>query len=236
LHHQPARVHGRGAGQSWYPTPPAAAALVARIAADHPTPKEMEIMRKLAVALSFLFSAALTHAAFADESKAAGAPPGGEVSKTVELQATVTAIDLKTRMVTLKGPEGNETTIYVDERARNLPQVKVGDVVKIAYVEALAWQVKKAGKAKPGADVEAAAARTEPGAKPGGGVARRVSITATIEAIDLANGTVTLKGPEGNTRTIKARKPANLKKVKVGDLVNITYTEAVAIKVEAAAK
>ena len=48
---------------------------------------------------------------------------------------------------------------------------------------------------------------------------------------DLANGTVTLKGPQGNSRTMKARDPKNLQKVQVGDLVDITYTEAVAVRV-----
>ncbi len=65
---------------------------------------------------------------------------------------------------------------------------------------------------------------------------QRVTFTATIEAIDLAKGTVTLKGPQGNSQTIKARNPANLKKVKVGDLVDITYTELLALKVEEAPK
>ena len=154
------------------------------------------------------------------------------------MQATVTAIDLKTRMVTLKGPEGNETTIHVDKRARNLPQVKVGDVVKVAYVQQVAWQVRKPGEGAPSSDVEAeqAAVRAEPGQKPAGAVGQRVTFTATIEAIDLAKGTVTLKGPQGNSQTIKARNPANLKKVKVGDLVDITYTEVVAIKVDAGAE
>jgi len=56
-------------------------------------------------------------------------------------------------------------------------------------------------------------------------------MTATIEAIDQVNGTVTLKGPQGNSRTIKARDPKNLQRVQVGDLVDITYTEAVAVRV-----
>ena len=191
-------------------------------------------MKKVATVLFVALAFAGAHGALATQPKAAGDPPKGEISQAVEVQATVTAIDLKTRMVTLKGPEGNETTIYVDERARNLPQVKVGDVVKIAYVEAVAWQVRKSNKGAPTATTESAEVRAKPGEKPGGAAARRVSITATIEAIDLANGTVTLKGPQGNSRTIKARNPANLKKVKVGDLVDITYTEAVAIKVEPA--
>jgi len=191
-------------------------------------------MKKLATALFMVLCLAGAQA-LADQHKT-GALPKGEISDAVEMQATVTAIDLKHRMVTLKGPEGKETTIHVDKRARNLPQVKVGDVVKVAYVQHVAWQVRKAGEGAPSSDVgaETAAVRAEPGEKPGGAVGQRVTFTATIEAIDLAKGTVTLKGPEGNSETIKARNPANLKKVKVGDLVDITYTEAVAIKVEAA--
>ncbi len=186
-------------------------------------------MRKLATALFAVLSFAGAHTALADQHK----PAAGGFSQSVETQATVTAIDLKTRMVTLKGPDGNETTIYVDERARNLPQVKVGDVVKVAYLQAVAWKVNKSNKAAP-TEAETAEVRAKPGEKPGGAAGQRITFTATIEAIDLANGTVTLKGPQGNSRTIKARNPANLKKVKVGELVDITYTEAVAIKVEPA--
>jgi Cu/Ag efflux protein CusF len=195
-------------------------------------------MRKLAIALSVVLSLAGTHAVLADQHKTGGSLPKGEISEAVEMQATVTAIDLKTRMVTLKGPEGNETTIHVDKRARNLPQVKVGDVVKVAYVQQVAWQVRQPGAGAPSSDVgvEQGAARAEPGQKPAGAVGQRVTFAATIEAIDLAKGTVTLKGPQGNSQTIKARNPANLKKVKVGDVVDITYTEVVAIKVDAAPK
>jgi Cu/Ag efflux protein CusF len=191
-------------------------------------------MRKLATALFVAVSLAGAHIALSDQAKAAEDAPKGEISQATEVQATVTAIDLKTRMVTLKGEDGKESTFYVDKSARNLPQVKVGDVVRIAYVQALAWKVAKSKKTEPTAEV--ATARTPLGEKPGGGVAQRVSFTASIEAIDLANGTVTLKGPQGNSRTFKARNPANLKKVKVGDLVDITYTEAVALKVEPAPK
>ena len=195
-------------------------------------------MRKLAIALSVILSLAGARSVLADQHQTGASPPKGEITEAVEKQATVTAIDLKTRMVTLKGPDGNETTIHVDKRARNLPQVKVGDVVKVAYVQQVAWQVRKSGEGAPSNAVgtEATAVRSEPGEKPGGAVGQRVTFTATIEAIDLAKGTVTLKGPQGNSQTIKARNPANLKKVKVGDLVDITYTELLGLKVEEAPK
>jgi len=188
-------------------------------------------MSRLASALLVVLFLAGAQIGLADEQK----PAAGGFSESVEMQATVTAIDMKTRMVTLKDMDGKETTIYVDKHARNLSQVKVGDVVKIAYQQAVAWRVKKSTKPGP-TETQTAEVRAKPGEKPGGAVGQRITFTATIEAIDLANGTVTLKGPEGNSRTIKARNPANLKKVKVGDLVDITYTEAVAIKVEPAPK
>ena len=195
-------------------------------------------MKKLAIALSVVIAFAGANAVLADQHTKRDALPKGEISQVQEVQATVTAINMKTRMVTLKEPEGNETTIHVDKRARNLAQVKVGDVVKIAYVQHVAWKARKAGQEGASSEVqtETAAVRAEPGEKPGGAVSQRVTFTTTIEAIDLAKGTVTLKGPQGNSQTIKARNPANLKKVKVGDLVDITYTEAVGIKVESAPK
>jgi hypothetical protein len=61
-------------------------------------------------------------------------------------------------------------------------------------------------------------------------------MVATIAGIDKAAGTVTLQGPTGKTTTIKARDPRNLDRVTVGDLVEITYTEAVAVSVEKSAK
>jgi DNA-binding beta-propeller fold protein YncE len=79
--------------------------------------------------------------------------------------------------------------------------------------------------------VQSGAVSAKPGEKPAGAAATQVNMTATIEAIDQATGTVTLKGPQGNSRTIKARDPKNLQKVQVGDLVDITYTEAVAVRV-----
>ena len=62
------------------------------------------------------------------------------------------------------------------------------------------------------------------------------TVTATVTAIDKKKGTVTLKGPEGNLVTAKAEDPKNLDKIKVGDELLITITEALAISVEPAKK
>ena len=47
---------------------------------------------------------------------------------------------------------------------------------------------------------------------------------------------MTIKGPEGTTETVKARNPKNLDAVNVGDLVEITYTHALAIALDKSTK
>jgi hypothetical protein len=66
---------------------------------------------------------------------------------------------------------------------------------------------------------------------PSGESVETEEITARVTAIDTQKGTVTLRGPSGRDLTVKARDPANLKKVGVGDLVDISYTEALAVAV-----
>src|SRR4051794_25562466 len=157
--------------------------------------------------------------------------PSGRMEDVLEARATVTAIDLPHRVVTLKDEKGQEVVVTVSDRVKRLNEIKVGDEVAISYTEALAWQVKPASKGASGVSMQDSATRAQTTESPGGTVGRTTTLTTTITAIDLANGTVTLTGPSGHSQTIKARDPANLKKVKVGDLVDIAYTEAVAVAV-----
>jgi hypothetical protein len=147
------------------------------------------------------------------------------------MTATVVAVDMQKRIVTLKGEDGQIKDIKVGEEAVNLPQVKVGDIVTVKYFESIAVEVLKPGTVA-GAGEKEAIVRAKPGEMPGGMAAREVTVTATVTAIDKQKGTITLKGPEGKLNTVKVQDPANLDKVKVGDDLMITYTEALAISVE----
>lgn len=167
----------------------------------------------------------------------AAPPPSGTVGQNmVTATATVKKLDLKKRLVTLERVDGSVFTFRAGEEVRNLAQVKVGDTVTVTYYESLAYQVRRAGEAEPGAAVAEEVGRAKLGEKPGAAGARVTTLTATITAIDKAAGTVTIRGPEGDSVTIKARDPRNLDRVAVGDLVDITYTEAVAVSVEEPAK
>jgi len=157
--------------------------------------------------------------------------PGISTSELVTISATVEAIDLATRQVTLRGPDGKLVTLQVSEAARNLDQVEIGDIVETEYYESVALFVQ-AASGKPEAEVTTAAARTPLGDKPGMGVADTVTLTATVTAIDHDTRMVTLQGPEGNTLTTRVDEGvARLNEVKQGDQVVVRYTRAVAITV-----
>ena len=195
-------------------------------------------MKKFLVfVVAVLFGLSTSGLVFAGEKAPATEKPlSVKKEKVVTAIATVEAIDLQKRVVTLKGPKGNVFDVTVGEQARNLPQVKVGDQVEVKYYESLALRLVKPGEGVAGVQETSALARAKEGEKPGGMAGSQVTLTATITAINKKTHEVTLKGPEGKTITVKAEHPENLKKVKVGDEIEITYTEALAISVEKAKK
>jgi len=184
----------------------------------------------LVVAVAAVLMLSLATGVFAQATQGA-APTGVVREREAVMTATVVAVDLQNRYVTLKGPDGALRDIKVGEEAVNLPQVKVGDLVTVTFYESIAVEVIKPGTYA-GTGEKTAIVRAKPGEMPGGMTARQVTMTATIMAIDMQKSTMTLKGPEGKVATVKVQDPTNLEKVKVGDELMITFTEALAISVE----
>jgi hypothetical protein len=168
---------------------------------------------------------------------APGALPSGNIGEqTVTAVATVQSVNLKTRHVTLKDSDGKTLTIVAGPEVRNLAQVKKGDVLRITYKESIAYQVSKAGQAQPGVAASTDVSRAPLGEKPGGSMTDTVTVRVTIAAIDKAAPTVTLRDPKGDLTVVKVRDPRKLDSVQVGDIVDITYTEALAVAVEEAGR
>lgn len=165
----------------------------------------------------------------ADRGMAAG--PGNVVmAEKTTVTATVKAIDKANRLVTLQTPDGRTETIQVPEEARNFDRIKIGDKVTIDYLQTVAVAIRKAGEPKP-PSTRATVEVAPKGEKPSGKVVKTHEMTATVEAVDPAKHTVTLKGPEGNSQTIAVDPQVQLEKINVGDKVDIQYTEATALKV-----
>ena len=152
-------------------------------------------------------------------------------SQVVMLTATVDAINHETREVTLRGPEGRTLDIVASEEARNLGQVKVGDVLNIEYEQGMSIEVYTADGAEAGAGELTVAGRSEEGEMPAMAAIDALVVTAIVEEINLEANTFKLRGPSGLVKEFEARDPENLKKAAVGDLVVITYTEAIAMSV-----
>ena len=90
--------------------------------------------------------------------------------------------------------------------------------------------MKKPGE--PDVDTEAKSTTPAGQALPGGTKAKQRTITATITAIDPNVPSITFTGPNGWKYTSKVQDTAALAKVKVGDKVDIVWTEAMLVSID----
>jgi hypothetical protein len=163
-----------------------------------------------------------------------------DTSTLIEVTATVEAMDLANRLVTLKGPEGHLVTIKAGEEVKNLAQVKVGDKVNIKYYEGTALNIHKPGEAQPelGTTVTGGVTRTAPpGAKPAATAENVVTRTVKIMWVDPYKKTISFRAPDKGYRTISVKDTHlehYLKELKEGDVVEVVSTESLAIAVEPA--
>jgi hypothetical protein len=167
---------------------------------------------------------------------------GGHLARKDALLVTITAkveaIDKAKREMTLKGPLGNEETFVVDKRVKRFDEIKVGDNVQADYYVSIAAELRKPTpeeEKEPLTVVEAGA--KAPGDKsPAAGGLRHFKAVTTIEGLDRPTQTVTVKGPMGRYHTVRVADPANLTKMRIGENIVVTYTEALAVSVEKVAK
>jgi Cu/Ag efflux protein CusF len=155
-------------------------------------------------------------------------------TQTTKATATVVAVDQASRKVTLKPEQGESFDFVAGPEVKNLAQVQAGDVVTVEYAESIALEVRRNDGTQPDMAVAGAAAVAKPGEKPAGALGGQVTVSAVIVAIDTTTLRVTVKGPQGNLRVLQAKDPKKVAAVKVGDMVYVTYTEAVGISVDKA--
>ena len=149
--------------------------------------------------------------------------------------ATVEAIDLDNRVVTLRNEAGEVTQMAVGDEARNLSQVKVGDKVKLTYDLGMALALSPASEAgglRTRTETDTLT-RSALGQKPGGTLRKNVEAEGVVQAMDPVARTVTLKGAE-QTITLNVDPAIDMSTIKVGDRVDAVYQESVAINVEPA--
>jgi len=158
--------------------------------------------------------------------------PGGVISNSYELKATVAAVDPATRRITLTEANGKKSVIQAGPAVANFDQIKVGDQVKAKVDTEVVISVRSAD----GGGTNARATTVAPAAagdKPSLNVTDTAELTGIVTAVEPDQRRATVRFPDGQVVNVKARPDVDLSKVNKGDQVVIQTTQAVAVSVEA---
>jgi hypothetical protein len=166
----------------------------------------------------------------ASQAQAKSSGQGIDEVEVVTANAVVDKIDLEKRKVTVTFDTGKTKTYKVDKSAENLPQVQVGDHVKLTATEELMVSVNKSGES-PSAAAIGEVGVTPKGSKPGVVMVETTAMSGKILAINSEKRKVTLEDADGKKKTVKVKTSVDLSRLAVGDSVDAVLTESVAIKV-----
>ncbi|HDS1818772.1 TPA: hypothetical protein QEM96_003446 [Pseudomonas putida] len=165
--------------------------------------------------------------------QAADVPIGSEALES-HVTTQVLAIDLANRQVTVEGPNEKPVTFQLTEKAKALPNLKVGDTVDIYVTRAVAYVLNTdVGGAPKVSDESGTIRATKDNPNPGGEAFRQVRVTSQIKKIDLKQHEVSLLPPEGKLQVVKVENPdlqARMKNLKVGQTVDAIYTEVLRVE------
>jgi len=184
----------------------------------HQTAKFGRVVAVLAIAIG---AAAIPAVSMADQPA-----PETASAEVVTGSGTIQKIDKDGRVVSVKGDRGNTVDIKVGPNVA-VDKLKVGQRVNAAYYQEVAVALHKPGEQAP--------KMTQTVTERGGITAQQTTVTAKVVAVDLATNNVVLRGPQGETHAVSVKDPdlqAQLGKLKAGDSVDVTYTQAVAVSVE----
>lgn len=178
----------------------------------------------------------LAQAAHHEEPKAedqANVQMGGR-AMAMEAAAEITAIDLKTRQVTLRGPSGNTFTLQSQDKVIALEDVKVGDSVVVTYIAAIESELRTPTAEEIAApwvvlDEEAV---SDDASHPGIADMRVIRAVVTIEGMNRQTGTVTIKDSRGMLHIIGDVEPEKMESVTLGQTAVIVFAEAMALTLQ----
>jgi len=177
---------------------------------------------------------AFAYSAVAQES--AERRPTRDAWTLVAAEAKVEAVNQETRELTLRGPAGELMTITAGDNVKRLNEVEVGDLVHAEF-----WTYIKAEFRDPTADEKetplvmlAEGDKVIEGAPPAAKYAAIAKAVVTIEIINRPDMLVTVKGPGGNFVAVPLEDAELIKELHIGEVVVLTYAEAVALSLEKA--
>ncbi|HLV40526.1 hypothetical protein [Xanthomarina sp.] len=152
----------------------------------------------------------------------------------VETQGTITAINKETRDISIIGTNGELLTVTASDDVKRFNDIEVGDVVTFSF-----YKYMKAEFRQPTEEelenpliVLTEGAKAPNNMKPGAVLGAIVQAVVTIQVINLPFMYVNIEGPNGNFTSIHMEDKELIQKLHVGQVVILTYAEAMAIDLE----
>ena len=164
--------------------------------------------------------------------------PGRTDLLVLHSTGTITDIDYADREVSIQDSSGKIETFVADKSVQRFNEAKVGDKISVDYYLGVNAEIRKPTpqeEQNPLVVVEAAG-RAGAESTPAAGGIRRIRAVVTIEALDRANQTVTVKGPRGRHFTARVLDPSRLEQAHIGDTIVLTFTEATVVSLRPAAR
>jgi hypothetical protein len=154
-------------------------------------------------------------------------------TNTVKGTATIVAIDSTLRVVTIRTSSGEEDSLAVGPEVKRFNELKVGDRINMTFVESAVVTLQPPGTA-PKPSTVGAGVTPGTGKSPSATVAGQVTTTVTVKAIDPSVPSITVTTADGRTVSRKIENKKNLEGIKVGDKLDITYTQALLLSADPA--
>jgi len=148
--------------------------------------------------------------------------------KEVTATATIEGIEQGSRQLYVKKADGTNDVVYVPQEIKRFDSLKVGQKITVRYYENIVLRMAAPGAAP----IDSSSSSVTPATGTAGTAARQQTVTATISAIDPKLPSVSFTGPRGWNYTTRVEDKELLSKFKVGDRVDITWTEAMLVSVE----
>lgn len=158
------------------------------------------------------------------------APGKANLIEVMTASATVTAIDMASRKVSLKGAAGDVFDIVAGDKVTNLQNLKVGDTVTLEYLQMLDLELLKGTAGVRKRIVEVAADKAAAGQAPEAGIGAKVTLFGDIIGLDKQQQTVTVKGVD-HTIIVKVQNPDQFALMAKGDQIKAVQTQAVGISI-----
>jgi Cu/Ag efflux protein CusF len=151
-------------------------------------------------------------------------------SEARTVTATIEAVEKASRIVTLKTEAGTRLHVTAPQEMEGFNSLRVGDLVSARYFEAVVVRVARPGSPTPTS--EPATRVTRKDRAPGSETFTERTLRATIVAVSTDKPSLTLKAADGREHTMAVTDAAQLKALKAGDRLDVTFYESRLISVE----